>query len=416
MPDQPMTPREAATAVDQMVVGDRAQTETDHRALRVLIDHARATSPAPEGGDLAALADTVRGVRNRLCADELIDEADAELLLDVRIKLDRHRCAPAPSVTTPPQEGEERKAAMRVHGWTFAGDYLMSPHREEWRAREDYWSCPGCSGTFGGHGKGCPRPDRYETEARAVAAPPAEGEAASGEHVELVREALGRYYRHGITQDAVDEAHDARALLAALREATLAPDAAGLLEQAWGVIANASEGRWQDQTSEWQDAATRWRDGWHAHMGIGPGGPPPHRQSTPPPAPSTRPDDEAVLVDAALTLVRAEMLRTIAHRGPLGARLHSEHEGYGVLAEELYQELLPAIHANDRAAQVREAVQVAAVAARWPIDFVPDGASLPDEHASTAGGTRLRDRTAGSLGLTEGCRDDSARPMPGARS
>lgn len=32
------------------------------------------------------------------------------------------------------------------------------------------------------------------------------------------------------------------------------------LMEAWGIIANVSEGDWTKQTQEWQDAAVRWRD------------------------------------------------------------------------------------------------------------------------------------------------------------
>lgn len=103
MSETAMTPAEAA---------DYVETDTNWRALneyavsrqsalRVLINHARATA-AP--GDLAALAKTVRYVRNRLCDEELIDEHDAELLLDVRIKLDCHRCPPAPEIAERPVE------------------------------------------------------------------------------------------------------------------------------------------------------------------------------------------------------------------------------------------------------------------------------------------------------------------------
>lgn len=39
-----------------------------------------------------------------------------------------------------------------------------------------------------------------------------------------------------------------------------------LLYEAWGVIANVSEGDWTKQPQEWQDAARRWRDRWHEHL------------------------------------------------------------------------------------------------------------------------------------------------------
>lgn len=36
------------------------------------------------------------------------------------------------------------------------------------------------------------------------------------------------------------------------------------LDQAWGIIANASEGEWSRQTPEWVAAAEEWRDRvWH---------------------------------------------------------------------------------------------------------------------------------------------------------
>jgi hypothetical protein len=33
-----------------------------------------------------------------------------------------------------------------------------------------------------------------------------------------------------------------------------------LLEAAWGIIANASQGAWIRETEEWRQAAIRWRD------------------------------------------------------------------------------------------------------------------------------------------------------------
>jgi hypothetical protein len=34
----------------------------------------------------------------------------------------------------------------------------------------------------------------------------------------------------------------------------------GVLETAWGLIANVSEGDWSKQPIEWQEAVVRWRD------------------------------------------------------------------------------------------------------------------------------------------------------------
>lgn len=36
-----------------------------------------------------------------------------------------------------------------------------------------------------------------------------------------------------------------------------------LLHRAWTIIANVSEGNWEDQTEEWQNAAARWRNEFH---------------------------------------------------------------------------------------------------------------------------------------------------------
>lgn len=36
-----------------------------------------------------------------------------------------------------------------------------------------------------------------------------------------------------------------------------------LLEVAWGLIANANEGDWDEATKDWKGAAERWRDDYH---------------------------------------------------------------------------------------------------------------------------------------------------------
>lgn len=36
-----------------------------------------------------------------------------------------------------------------------------------------------------------------------------------------------------------------------------------LPEAAWGIIANAGEGNWDNETPEWREAAERWRDAYH---------------------------------------------------------------------------------------------------------------------------------------------------------
>lgn len=48
-----------------------------------------------------------------------------------------------------------------------------------------------------------------------------------------------------------------------------------LIMTAWTIIANASEGNWEQETPEWQEAARRWRDEmFHPWLDEGNGGPP----------------------------------------------------------------------------------------------------------------------------------------------
>ena len=50
-----------------------------------------------------------------------------------------------------------------------------------------------------------------------------------------------------------------------------------LLEQAWGLIANANEGNWDKATPEWKGAAERWRDKWFATLPACSDGPCPEK-------------------------------------------------------------------------------------------------------------------------------------------
>ena len=75
-----------------------------------------------------------------------------------------------------------------------------------------------------------------------------------------------------------------------------------------------------------------------------------------------KPDIPAI--DAALALVRTELIRATSKHGPF----NSSHEGYGVIAEE-FDELLDEIRANKRRRQIKEAIQVAAMATRFIVDI-----------------------------------------------
>lgn len=39
-----------------------------------------------------------------------------------------------------------------------------------------------------------------------------------------------------------------------------------LLEFAWGILANVSNGDWQQQSNEWQHAVINWRDKYHSYI------------------------------------------------------------------------------------------------------------------------------------------------------
>ena len=71
------------------------------------------------------------------------------------------------------------------------------------------------------------------------------------------------------------------------------------------------------------------------------------------------PPEAARALDGMLAEARGAYQKWGAYR--------SEHEAYGVLAEEM-KELLDAIHANDHAAGRREALQIAAVAFRYALE------------------------------------------------
>lgn len=44
------------------------------------------------------------------------------------------------------------------------------------------------------------------------------------------------------------------------------PEFYDLVEMAWVLLANVSEGDWTKQPQEWQDAVVKWRDEYHAHI------------------------------------------------------------------------------------------------------------------------------------------------------
>lgn len=41
-----------------------------------------------------------------------------------------------------------------------------------------------------------------------------------------------------------------------------------IIEQAWGVIANAGYGDWTTQSQDWQEAAAAWRERYHNLLGM----------------------------------------------------------------------------------------------------------------------------------------------------
>lgn len=74
------------------------------------------------------------------------------------------------------------------------------------------------------------------------------------------------------------------------------------------------------------------------------------------------PDETAI--EAVMAMVRDELMRAIMKFGSF----NSPHEGYAVLAEEV-DELWDEVKANDRGRAITEAVQVAAMGARFVLDI-----------------------------------------------
>lgn len=76
----------------------------------------------------------------------------------------------------------------------------------------------------------------------------------------------------------------------------------------------------------------------------------------------------------AMSKVQGEILAEVRRAGEKYGNLHSTHEGYGVLVEEV-DELLDEIRLNNARTIRREAIQVSAVAMRLAemCDMVLDG-------------------------------------------
>lgn len=74
--------------------------------------------------------------------------------------------------------------------------------------------------------------------------------------------------------------------------------------------------------------------------------------------------DQLQAIDSALNQVRTEMVAAFEKHRPM----HSPHEGYGVILEEV-DELFDEVKANNLPRAKEEAVQVAAMATRFIVDL-----------------------------------------------
>ena len=74
-------------------------------------------------------------------------------------------------------------------------------------------------------------------------------------------------------------------------------------------------------------------------------------------------------VDAALALIRAEVLRAMQNHPPM----HSSHEAFGVIFEEFNVEFVAEMVANNTELQAKEMVQVGAMAVRALVDVYKKG-------------------------------------------
>jgi len=64
----------------------------------------------------------------------------------------------------------------------------------------------------------------------------------------------------------MDRPAEVVAVAQAAREADASPAVDPLLEEAWGIIANAGGGDWKKEAPEWHAAAIRWREAYHARL------------------------------------------------------------------------------------------------------------------------------------------------------
>ena len=76
-------------------------------------------------------------------------------------------------------------------------------------------------------------------------------------------------------------------------------------------------------------------------------------------------------IEAVISLVREELLRACEKFDPMA----SPHEGYAVIAEEV-DEMWQEVKHGTRERAVEEAIQVAAMGARFVMDVCPDPVSL----------------------------------------
>jgi hypothetical protein len=98
------------------------------------------------------------------------------------------------------------------------------------------------------------RGQAFTPEAEAVLAP--SFSALSGAPTSAPSPSMSMVRR--MEQQGLLDAHDA-----AVRDEERAPWL-DMLNVAWGIICNAGDGDWSNESSEWKDAAARFRDDYHA--------------------------------------------------------------------------------------------------------------------------------------------------------
>ena len=109
---------------------------------------------------------------------------------------------------------------------------------------------------------------------------------------------------------------------------TTTPEPLNLLEEAWGLIANAGGGVWTRESKDWQEAAVRFRERYHQILVVHSRGP----EDKPVPPPPLAGEKKAPLHHAAVIYLRGRVYKARAFGSRELARVFAEGVSAGATA------------------------------------------------------------------------------------